>query len=109
LVLKTEVTPTVYSSIFGYTYRYNTDILINGEKNTIIFGHAICIFEYKNKLWSYDMNQGTMLVGQSKNRDQYNNVMKKWAEKTYDIKIEKCFVLDDWALPVDITDYNTTK
>jgi hypothetical protein len=37
--------------------------------------------------------------------NKYNEMVKKWAEKTYCIKIEKSFVLDDWALPANITDY----
>lgn len=97
LVLKSEITPKIYSSIFGYIFKYKDDIFINGEKSTITFGHAICIFEYKNKLWTYDMNYGTMPVGVAGNRNNYNDRLKEWAEKTYGIKIEKSFVVDDWA------------
>jgi len=105
LVLKCEVSPSIYSSIFGYTYKHKDDILINGKKSALILGHAICIFEYKNKLWTYDMNHGTMYVGLAVNRSDYTKLMKEWAEKTYDIEIQKCFVIDDWALPIDITNY----
>lgn len=105
LVLKSETNPDVYSSIFGYTYKHEDDIVINGKKTAMVFGHAICIFEYKNKLWVYDMNEGTMYVGPAGNKNNYNNIMKEWAEKTYKIKIEKSFVIDDWALPANITDY----
>lgn len=106
LVLKSETQPDIYSSIFGYTYKYNDDIKINGKKVAMTFGHAVCIFEYKNKLWVYDMNYGTMPVGESGNRNQYNERLKKWAEKSYGIEIDKCFVVDDWAtLPIDVTDY----
>jgi hypothetical protein len=105
LVLKTEIKPEIYSTIFCYTYKYNDDIIINSKKIAKIFGHAICIFEYKNKLWVYDMNQGTMYVGVAGDNNKYNEMVKKWAEKTYCIKIEKSFVLDDWALPTNITDY----
>lgn len=103
LVLKSEMNPKIYSSIFGYIYKHNDDILINGENKTITFGHAICIFEYKNKLWTYDMNYGTMPVGEAGNRINYNERLKNWAEKSYNIKIEKCFVVDDWAVPNDFT------
>ena len=51
------------------------------------------------------MNQGTMYVGVSGDRNKYNNLLKQWAEETYKIKIEKSFVIDDWALPANITDY----
>lgn len=105
LVLKSETNPKVYSSIFGYTYKYNDDIIINGKKMAMVFGHAICIFEFKNKLWVYDMNQGTMYVGLAGDRSSYNEMLKKWAEETYRIKIDKSFVIDDWALPSNITDY----
>jgi len=106
LVLKTDVHPNVYSSIFGYTFRHKDDIIINGKKSALLMGHAICIFEYKNKLWVYDMNHGTMYVDIAvQDRKKYNEIMKKWAEKTYEISIEKSFVIDDWALPSDITDY----
>ena len=106
LVLKSETNPQVYTSIFGYTYKYKDDILINGKKVAMVFGHAICIFEYKNKLWAYDMNYGTMPVSVAGNRAHYDEVLKKWAEKSYGIEIDKCFVVDDWmTLPVDITDY----
>lgn len=104
-MLKSEVTPNVYSSIFGYTFKYKDDILINGKKAALTMGHAICIFEFKNKLWVYDMNNGTMYVGIAGNRNEYNKLMVKWVEKTYNISIEKSFVIDDWALPTDITNY----
>lgn len=106
LVLKSEITPQIYTSIFGYTYKYDSDIQVNGKKLAMTFGHAICIFEYKNKLWVYDMNHGTMPVGAAGNKNQYNDRLKQWAEKSYGIEIDKCFVVDDWStLPPDATDY----
>ena len=105
LVLKSETNPDIYSSIFGYTYKHEDDIIINGKKSALVFGHAVCIFEYKNKLWVYDTNHGTMYVGPAGSRLFYNDVMKKWSEETYKIKIEKSFVIDDWALPANITDH----
>lgn len=106
LVLKSEITPKVYSSIFGYTFKYKNDITINGKKQATTFGHAICIFEYKNKLWTYDMNYGTMPVGEVGDRNMYNERLKKWAEKIYEIEIDKCFVIDDWSvIQPDATDY----
>jgi hypothetical protein len=106
LVLKSETTPKIFTSIFGYTYQYEDDITVNGKKIAMVFGHAICVFEYKNKLWAYDMNLGTMPVGEAGNKKLYNERLKKWAEKSYGIKIDKCFVVDDWmAIPPDLTDY----
>lgn len=105
LVLKSETEPQIYTSIFGYTFKYKDDIKING-KRAMTFGHAICIFEYKNKLWTYDMNYGTMPVGETGNKANYNERLKNWAEKSYGITIDKCFVVDDWStLPPDSTDY----
>ena len=83
LVLKSETQPQIYSSIFGYTYKFEDDILLNGRKLAMVFGHAICIFEYKNKLWAYDMNHGTMPIGEAGERALYNDRVKKWAEKSY--------------------------
>jgi len=106
IVLKSETQPQIYSSIFGYTYKFEDDILLNGKKLAMTFGHAICIFEYKNKLWAYDMNHGTMPVGDAGDKNKYNERMVKWAEKSYGIKIDKSFVIDDWStLPPDVTDY----
>ena len=101
LVLKSEVDSKVYSSIFGYTFTYNDNIKFNVDTTAMIFGHAICIFEYKNKLWAYDMNYGTMLVGRAGDRNNYPNKLKEWIETTRSVKIQKCFVVDDWALPSD--------
>lgn len=97
IVLKSETNPQIYSSIFGYTYKFKDDITLNGKKVAITFGHAICIFEYKNKLWAYDMNHGTMPVGKAGNRMLYNEKMVEWAENTYGIEIDKSFVIDDWS------------
>lgn len=106
LALKSETTPKIYASIFGYTYNYNDDIKIYGKTTATVFGHAICIFEYKNKLWAYDMNYGTMYVGVAGNKNKYDARLKNWAEDTYGIKIIKCFVVDDWEfLPADIDRY----
>lgn len=101
LVLKSEVNPKTYSSIFGYTFTYNDDPVKLSDGTLMTFGHAICIFEYKNKLWAYDMNYGTMLVGRSGNRNEYANKLKDWIEATRNVKVQKCFVVDDWALPSD--------
>jgi len=106
LVLKSETEPQIYSSIFGYTFKYKDDVKINGKLGAMTFGHAICIFEYKNKLWTYDMNYGTMPIGKAGDRNDYNRRMKEWAEKSYGINIDKSFVIDDWiTIQPDATDY----
>ena len=43
----------LYSSVYGFTYYYQDDYDQNKEKAKI-FGHAVCIFEYKEILWMYD-------------------------------------------------------
>jgi len=47
------------------------------------------------------MNYGTMLVGRAGNRNEYPYKLKNWVESTRNVKIEKYFVVDDWALPSD--------
>jgi len=101
LVLKSEVNPKVFSSIFGYTFTYNDNPVKLSDGTVMTFGHAICIFEYKNKLWAYDMNYGTMLVCKAGDRNEYASRLKIWIESTRNVKIQKCFVVDDWALPSD--------
>lgn len=52
------------------------------------------------------MNYGTMPIGKSGDRTDYNRRMKEWAEKSYGIIIDKSFVIDDWmTLGPDATDY----
>lgn len=47
-----------------------------------------------------------MPIGEAGDRSKYNERMKKWAEKSYGIQIDKCFVIDDWtSLGPDATDY----
>lgn len=104
LALKAEGHHSPYSSIFGYMFKYQDDIFINGEKNTSTSGHAICIFEYKNKLWAYDVRYGTMHIGEALNKNMYELKVKDWVEKTYKVKISKSFLIDDWALPNNITE-----
>ena len=105
LALKAEGHHSPYSSIFGYMFKYQDDIIINGDKNTATSGHAICVFEYKNKLWAYDVRYGTMYIGAALNKNLYELNVKEWVERTYKVKISKSFLIDDWALPNNITEH----
>jgi hypothetical protein len=97
LVLKSDV--EAYSSIYGFTY-----YLGDSKNNKQIFGHAVSIFEYKNKLWIYDPVWGTMLVGKATARSQYEKMCTEFIEKCYRYKIQRSFVVDDWSVPSSFTD-----
>lgn len=88
----------LYSSVYGFTYYYRDDYEQNKQKAKI-FGHAVCIFEYKNILWVYDANWGTMPVGKVTARSQYDRMLRQHVEKYYEYKIVKSFVVEDWRLP----------
>ena len=92
LVLKSDV--HAYSSIYGFTYYLGDD-----KNNKQIFGHAVSIFEYKNKLWLYDAVWGTMLVGKATARSEYERMCTQFIEKSYKYKIKRSFVVDDWSVP----------
>ena len=87
-----------FSSVYGFTYRYADDYRMNKTKSRL-FGHAVCIFEYKETLWLYDPVWGTMPVGKPKNRFEYDNMLRKFIEENYEYKLETSFVVDDWMLP----------
>ena len=89
----------LYSSVYGFTYYYQDDYDQNKEKAKI-FGHAVCIFEYKEILWMYDSVWGTMPVGKTTARSQYDRMLRKHVEKYYDYKLVESFVVDDWNLPI---------
>lgn len=88
----------LYSSVYGFTYYYRDDYDQNKDKAKI-FGHAVCIFEYKNILWVYDAVWGTMPVGKTTARSQYDRMLRQHIESYYDYKIVKSFVVEDWRLP----------
>jgi hypothetical protein len=98
IVLKSDV--ETYSSIYGFTYYLGDD-----TNNKQIFGHAVSIFEYKNKLWIYDPVWGTMLVGKATARSQYERMCTEFVEKCYKYKIKRSFVVDDWSVPVNTLDH----
>lgn len=87
-----------FSSVYGFTYRYADDYRMNKTKSKL-FGHAVCIFEYREILWLYDPVWGTMPVGRPKNRFEYDAMLRKFIELNYDYKLETSFVVDDWMLP----------
>ena len=88
----------LYSSVYGFTYHYQDDYDQNKNKAKI-FGHAVCIFEYKNILWIYDPVWGTMPVGKVTARSQYDRILKTHIENYYKYKIVKSFLVEDWRLP----------
>ena len=92
IVLKSDV--EAYSSIYGFTYYLGDD-----ANNKQLFGHAVSIFEYKNKLWIYDAVWGTMLVGKATARSEYETMCTQFIEKCYRYKIKRSFVVDDWSVP----------
>ena len=96
LLLATET--GVFSSVYGFTYYYADDYRMNKNKGKL-FGHAVCIFEYKGTLWLYDPIWGTMPVGKVTNRFEYDRMLRKFIEEQYQYKLEKSFVVDDWNLP----------
>jgi len=46
-----------------------------------------------------------MLIGDATDRYAYDDKVKHWVEKTYKVKIDKYFIVDDWSLPSSITEY----
>ena len=96
LLLGTDA--ALYSSVYGFTYYYKDDYEKNLSKARI-FGHAVCIFEYKDILWVYDPVWGTMPVGKVTARSQYDRMLRNHIEKYYEYKLVKSFVVDDWNLP----------
>lgn len=89
----------VYSSVYGFTYYYKDDYAEKKDKAKM-FGHAVCIFEYRDTLWMYDAVWGTMPVGKVTARSQYDAMLRKHVELYYEYKLVKSFVVDDWNLPV---------
>jgi len=90
----------LYSSVYGFTYYYKDDYEQNKSKAKI-FGHAVCIFEYKDVLWIYDAVWDTMAVGKVTIRSQYDQMLRDYIEKYYEYKLVKSFVVDDWKLPIE--------
>lgn len=88
----------VYSSVYAFTYYYKDDYEKNRDKAKM-FGHAVCIFEYKGTLWVYDPVWGTMPVGKATLRNQYEPMLKKYVELNYQYKLVKSFVVEDWLVP----------
>lgn len=88
----------LYSSVYAFTYYYRDDYEKNRSKAKL-FGHAVCIFEYKDTLWVYDSVWGTMPVGKVTSRKLYSQMLKKHIELYYKYKLIDSFVVDDWNLP----------
>ena len=80
----------VWNNIYCYTYYYN------GDKKNFKFGHAITAFEYKNNLWIYDPNWGTMAIDPMGDKKQYKQKIKSYLTNIYNIIILDDFMVDDW-------------
>ena len=85
----------LYSSVYAFTYYYKDDYEKNGIEAKL-FGHAVCIFEYKDTLWVYDPVWGTMPVGKVTSRKLYEAMLKRHVELYYEYKLINSFVVDDW-------------
>jgi len=88
----------LYSSVYAFTYHYKDDYAQNKNKAKI-FGHAVCVFEYKGILWIYDSVWGTMPVDKISNHSQYKKILNTYIEKNYEYKILESFLVEDWKLP----------
>lgn len=99
LIIKAEGTASPFATIYGFMFKYNDEILLIGEDKAKTYGHAICIFEFKNKLWAYDDRYGTMYIGPASAQLLYKEKVNVWASKTYGVKISDSFIIDDWMLP----------
>jgi len=99
LIIKAEGTASPFATIYGFMFKYNDEIILLGEEKAKIYGHAICIFEFKNKLWAYDDRYGTMYIGEAGPQLMYKEKIGAWVSKAYGVKISDSFVIDDWVLP----------
>lgn len=79
----------IWNRVYGYTYSYKDD----SESS---FGHAVCVFEYKNTLWLYDPNWGTMPVGPAGDKSEYKENIKLYISSVYPIIIKEDYLVDDW-------------
>ena len=104
LALKSEGYLCPYTTIFGYMYKYNDEIKNVGVKKAHLYGHAISVFEFRSKLWVYDVRYGTMLAGEAKDQYMYREKLKEWVSRTYNVTISDCFVVDDWDIPQSTID-----
>jgi len=80
----------VWNNIYCYTFHYKDD-------PTFQFGHAITAFEYKDTLWIYDPNWGTMPIDAKGNRLEYNKKIKSYLTSIYNIIVLEDFMVDDWS------------
>lgn len=79
----------VWNSIYCFVYYYSDD-------PELIIGHAVTVFEHANSLWMYDPNWGTMPIALVGNREEYEEKIKLYITKTYNIILIEGFFADDW-------------
>lgn len=80
----------VWNNIYCFVYSYKDD------PNTFM-GHAVTVFEYKNSLWMYDPNWGTMPIGKTGDKTKYKEQIKLYLSQTYNIIVLEDFMVDDWV------------
>jgi len=94
-----------WAQIFAFQFHYIDDfnVTVNFDKTLLEYkvfiprhrGHAICVFEHKGILWVYDSNYGTMPVGISGNRAEYETRITKWIEEKYKAVVFNSILIDD--------------
>ena len=97
-----------WAQIFAFQFHYTDElnnISVIFDKTLIEYkvsipqhrGHAICVFEHKGILWVYDSNYGTMPVGLTGNRAEYQVRVTKWIEEKYKAIVFNSILIDDDA------------
>ncbi|NBP01022.1 MAG: hypothetical protein EBU90_12975 [Proteobacteria bacterium] len=94
-----------WAQIYAFQFHYKDDLRVDVDFNKTLLeykvqipkfhGHAICIFEYKNMLWVYDSNYGTMPVGPVGNRNEYHLRITNWIEDKYKAIVFNSILIDD--------------
>ena len=94
-----------WAQIYAFQFHYKEDLTVEVNFNKTLLeykvnipkfhGHAICVFEYKNMLWIYDSNYGTMPVGAAGNRNEYHLRITNWIEDKYKAIVFNSILIDD--------------
>ena len=94
-----------WAQIYAFQFHYKDDLRVDVDFNKTLLeykvqipkfhGHAICVFEYKNMLWIYDSNYGTMPVGPAGNRNEYHLRITNWIEDKYKAIVFNSILIDD--------------
>jgi len=94
-----------WAQIYAFQYHYKDELKteIDFDKTAIEYtvkipkyhGHAVCVFEHKKMLWIYDSNYGTMPIGASGNRAEYQLRITNWIEDKYNAVVFNSILIDD--------------